>query len=86
MEPIYEPKTLAQKIAYLTEEAGEVLAAIGKSGRWGLDASNPDLPLARREMNGDWLLREMRDLEGALARLRPALIAEMSAIDGKARS
>ena len=32
MNPRYEPKTLKQKLGYLVEEAGEVLAAAGK--RW----------------------------------------------------
>ena len=48
MKSEYEPKTLDQKMGYLVEECGEVLAAAGKSLRWGLDSCNPELPEAER--------------------------------------
>lgn len=69
MKPQYEPKTLDQALGYMVEEAGEVLAAIGKSQRWGLDSFNPEIPVAQRETNADWLWRELHDLEGAYVRL-----------------
>jgi hypothetical protein len=53
-------------MGYLVEEAGEVLAALGKSIRWGLDSCNPELPEDQRETNQQWLLREMADLKEAL--------------------
>ncbi len=66
----YEPKTTRQALGYLVEESGEVLAAAGKSIRWGLGAFNPELPLQDQETNKRWLLREMDDLEHALIRMR----------------
>lgn len=51
------------------EEAGEFLAAVGKSLRWGWMSVNPELPTDRRETNADWIRREMTDLRGALDNL-----------------
>lgn len=82
MEERYRPKTVTQKLAWLVEEAGEVQAAVGKSLRWGLDSYNPELKPEDRELNGDWVLRELRDLECALHTAREALQVEMQAIDG----
>lgn len=76
MKPQYAPKTLEQVLGYLTEECGEVLAAVGKSQRWGLRSSNPELPPEQREENGDWILRELRDLESAIILARAALARE----------
>jgi len=75
MNPRYEPKTDAQKLGYLIEESGEVLAAAGKSVRWGLDSYNPELPVNERESNADWLLREIADLERAIGYVREMLAA-----------
>ena len=69
MKPQYEPKTEQQHLGYLAEESGEVLAAVGKSLRWGLDSVNPELPVGQRENNASWLWREMHDLEGAIQRM-----------------
>lgn len=69
MKPEYEPLDIDQRLAYLVEECGEVQAAAGKSLRWGIHSFNPE-PGASREHNGEWLLREIADLEGAIARLR----------------
>lgn len=66
MKPGYAPTTDQQKLAYLVEECGEVLAAAGKALRWGLDHANPDLPLAAQEPNRVWLAREVLDLQRAL--------------------
>jgi hypothetical protein len=70
MKPEYEPQTAEQAIGYLVEECGEVQAAAGKTLRWGLESFNPELPEHERETNREWLLREMVDVEGAVARLR----------------
>jgi NTP pyrophosphatase (non-canonical NTP hydrolase) len=70
VKPQYEPGTLEQRLGYLVEECGEVLHAVGKTQRWGLESYNPDMPLGQRESNGDWILRELRDLEAAIARVR----------------
>jgi hypothetical protein len=71
--PEYEPKSPEQRVAYLVEECGEVLAAAGKSLRWGLGSWNPELPEDERETNAAWLLREMRDLDVAIARVREVI-------------
>ena len=68
MKPQYEPTHDTQAVAYLCEECGEVLAAAGKSLRWGLDSVNPELD--NPETNREWLLRELVDLEGAIKRVR----------------
>ena len=70
MKPQYEPKTLPQALGYLVEESGEVMAAVGKTVRWGLESTNPELPPEQRETNRDWILRELVDLEGAITRAR----------------
>jgi hypothetical protein len=51
-------------MAHAAEECGEVIAALGKSLRWGLDSVNPLLPVEQQETN-----REIADLRGALDRL-----------------
>jgi NTP pyrophosphatase (non-canonical NTP hydrolase) len=76
VKPEYEPHTVAAKLGYLVEECGEVLAAVGKTQRWGLESYNPELPVERRETNRDWILRELNDLEGAIARVRGALMGQ----------
>jgi hypothetical protein len=54
-------------MGYLVEECGEVLAATGKSLRWGLDSFNPELPSQERESNRLWLKRELADLNLAIS-------------------
>ena len=51
MKPEYMPRTLNQKLGYLVEECGEVLAAVGKTQRWDLDSVNPELPKHQRRTN-----------------------------------
>ncbi len=63
------------QLAHLVEEAGEVLAAAGKTQRWGALSVNPLLPPEQQEMNITWLKREMGDLRAAMDRL-DATIAE----------
>jgi hypothetical protein len=65
----YEPRTTEQRLAYFTEECGEAIAAAAKSLRWGLDSYNPE-PGASTEENGEWLWREIADIEAAIARLQ----------------
>lgn len=73
MKPEYEPKTTLARLGYLVEECGEVLAAAGKTIRWGIDSVNIELPHEQQETNRDWLLRELSDLEGAIQRVRSDL-------------
>ena len=51
------------------EEAGEFLAAMGKTMRWGWNSYNPEVPKSERESNADWVRREVADLRGALDNL-----------------
>lgn len=51
-------------------------AAVGKTIRWGLGSVNPELRVSEREANGYWVLREIRDLEGAIKRARRFLKKE----------
>jgi NTP pyrophosphatase (non-canonical NTP hydrolase) len=67
MKDKYYPETLEQKLGYLVEECGEVLAAVGKAQRWGLDSYNPELAIDERETNREWILRELKDLELAIS-------------------
>lgn len=76
MKPEYEPRNLQQKLGYLIEECGEVLAAAGKTIRWGLHSSNPELPTEQRETNAAWLLREIADLKRAIAFAETAVYQE----------
>jgi hypothetical protein len=62
-------------LAHAAEEAGEFVAAIGKTLRWGLDSVNPLLPPDQQETNQAWVLREMADLRDALDRLETELEA-----------
>jgi hypothetical protein len=74
--PQYEPKTAEQRLGYLIEECGEVLAAAGKSVRWGLASYNPELPEDEQETNEQWLHRELLDLVAAIRRVEP-LVGEV---------
>jgi len=70
MKKRYEPRTDQQRIGLFIEECGEALSALGKSIRWGLDKYNPELPAYLRELNRDWLLRELADLERGIGYAR----------------
>lgn len=62
-----------KQLSHLIEEAGEVLAAAGKTQRWGRDSTNPTLVKGDKnfgETNEEWLMREIGDLELAIIRLR----------------
>lgn len=66
IDPKYVPRTPVQKLGYLVEESGEVLAAAGKALRFGLDSTNVELPQEEQETNRDWLRREIVDLQRAI--------------------
>jgi len=72
MKRQYEPRTLQQKLGYLVEECGEVLAATGKTIRWGLESYNPELG-PESETNRKWILRELIDLRLAIQYVERAL-------------
>lgn len=66
----YRSKSPEQALAHLVEEMGEALAAAGKTQRWGPYSYNPELPAGQRELNIEWLQRELADVERAIAALR----------------
>jgi NTP pyrophosphatase (non-canonical NTP hydrolase) len=72
----YSPTQFSGKLAYLIEECGEVLAAAGKTARFGRDSYNPELPKAEQESNEEWLLREINDLKYAISILEDHIINE----------
>ncbi|HEX3163585.1 MAG TPA: hypothetical protein VHQ92_13490 [Pseudolabrys sp.] len=61
------------QLAHVVEECGEVLAAAGKTQRWGWFSVNPLLPRDRQETNLRWLVRELGDLKEAIARLEETI-------------
>jgi hypothetical protein len=76
VHPKYLRDGLPFALAHFVEEAGEALAAAGKTQRWGLDSVNPELPKDEQETNRAWILRELDDLEGCIIRLRVAISEE----------
>jgi hypothetical protein len=69
MKPEYLRPGFDFALAHAIEEAGEFLAAAGKTQRWGRDSYNPELPPSERQSNEQWLHRELSDLRGSLDRL-----------------
>jgi hypothetical protein len=51
------------------EEAGEFIAAMGKTMRWDWESFNPEIPEAERETNLAWVRREMADVRNAFDNL-----------------
>lgn len=72
-DPRFLQKGFAKQLAHLVEECGELLAAAGKTQRWGRLSYNPDLPIDSRESNEKWLLREIADVELAITRLKKTM-------------
>lgn len=62
-----------KRLSHLIEECGEVLAAAGKTQRWGAFSVNPLLPESKQETNLVWLRRELNDLYEAMVRLDLAM-------------
>ena len=67
-----------RRLAHLVEECGEVLAAAGKTQRWGARSVNPLLRDCEQETNLVWLRREMADLRQAMDRLDAAIKDEFA--------
>lgn len=76
MDPQYLRPGFDFALAHAIEEAGEFLAAAGKTQRWGRASVNPDLPPSRQETNQEWLVREAQDLLSALHRLSSAIVED----------
>lgn len=76
VESKYLQKGFEKQLAHVVEECGEVLAAAGKTLRWGRDSIDPTKREGDdhfEETNAEWLLREMDDLTAAMARLRKTM-------------
>jgi|GEM_PF-1760571 len=61
----YAPKFPQQALAHLSEELGEATAALGKTIRFGCNSFNPTVPPMDRELNIDWLRRQIRNVRDA---------------------
>lgn len=63
------------KTLRLTFEVIEQDPPLGRTAclLWALDGGNPELPIEQRETNRDWILREIADLELALASAKKGL-------------
>jgi NTP pyrophosphatase (non-canonical NTP hydrolase) len=65
-----------KQLAHVVEECGEVLAAAGKTQRWGRYSVNPLLGADDphyRETNDTWLRRELADLKDVISRLEATM-------------
>lgn len=69
-DPRFLQQGFDKQLAHIVEECGEVLAAAGKTQRWGPSSVNPLLPPEQQETNLRWLLRELDDLQEAVTRFR----------------
>jgi NTP pyrophosphatase (non-canonical NTP hydrolase) len=65
-----------KRLSHVIEECGEVLAAAGKTQRWGPFSFNPLIPESERVTNLAWLKDEMKDLREAMDRLSVAIKIE----------
>jgi NTP pyrophosphatase (non-canonical NTP hydrolase) len=70
----------AELLALLSEECGELVQAIGKTLRHGLDSVNPMLPPGTSQSNRGWLEKEMGDVRAAMILLCQAGITDMAAV------
>lgn len=75
-DPRFLQDGFEKRLAHLVEECGELLAAAGKTQRWGAMSVNPLLPEAEQETNLVWLRREMDDVRQAIVRLHAAMEQE----------
>ena len=69
----YLQDEIEKQLDHVVEECGEFISAYGKMRRWGAFSSNPELDSETQEVNIDWVLREMRDIENAIERVRESL-------------
>ncbi len=74
--PRYMRPGLPFAVGKAVEELGELLAALGKTLRWGWLSYNPELSAEKQEPNVSWVRREMKDVRDALDNLERELAAE----------
>lgn len=72
-DPKYLQEGFAFQLSHFIEEAGEALAAAGKTQRWGPWSVDPTLPPDEQETNFAWLSRELRGVKEAVARLEKTM-------------
>lgn len=72
-DPKYMRPGLEFATGKLVEELGELQAALGKSMKWGFEGYNPELPVDQRELNVDWVLREIKDVQEAIGNFQREL-------------
>jgi NTP pyrophosphatase (non-canonical NTP hydrolase) len=70
----------AELLALLAEECGELVQAIGKTLRHGLDSVNPLVPPGTDRSNRGWLEKEMGDVRAAMILLCEASITDKAAV------
>lgn len=70
----YTPTDPKDCLAHVAEECGKLVAAIGKTMRFGPQSVNPELPACDQETNIAWVLREMDDVEISIRRFRESLL------------
>lgn len=75
-DPRFLQEGFDKRLSHLIEECGKVLAAAGKTQRWGPMSTNPLIPLEQRETNLVWLRRELSDLRAAIGRLEVSIEEE----------
>lgn len=80
VNPKYLRDDLDSLFSHVIEECGEVIAASGKTLRWGPHSYNPEINDG--PTNVAWLYRELVDLKFTLGRLIPALEDEFNLHDG----
>lgn len=68
-DPKYMRPGLDFALAKAIEECGELIAAMGKTARFGFVSVNPELRPVDQETNALWIQREMEDVRGALDNL-----------------
>ena len=68
-DPKYLQPELEKRFDHLAEECGEFISAYAKMRRWGAFSYNPELPVAEREANATWVVKEMRDVHNAVMRV-----------------
>ncbi len=78
MDTRYLQTGFDKQLSHLIEECGEVLAAAGKTQRWGRHSVNPLLPPEQQETNIEWLKREITDLSFAIVRFIETVQSEES--------
>lgn len=76
-DPQFLQEGFDKQLAHVVEECGEVLAAAGKTQRWGIHSVNPLLnqdDFLFGETNIQWLSRELLDLQQAISRLQATMM------------